>query len=87
MKLTALIFCSIVLGACSRSQEDQAREQARQTAEQVKRDSREALHQAEIDARKAGKAIDRGLDKTREKVRGALNQPSGGNNGKDEAGR
>jgi|GEM_PF-2791176 len=75
MKLAAAIFCAILLGACTQSQDDQARDQARQTAEQVKRDSRVALHQAEIDTSKAGKAIDRGLDKTREKVRGALNEP------------
>jgi hypothetical protein len=74
MKLATLVFCALILGACSQSDNDRAREQARQTGDQLKHDSREALHQAEADAAKAGKEINRGLDKTREEVRGALNE-------------
>lgn len=82
MRLTVLAFCALFLFSCSqgddaraREQADRTREQARQTAEQLKRDSRVALHQAEVDAAKASKEINRGLDKTRDKVRQALDAP------------
>jgi len=81
MRITALIFFAVVLGACSstnderaREDADRAREQARHAGEQVKRESKVALHEAEVDAKKAGKAIDRGLEKTRDKVHEALDE-------------
>ena len=76
MKLTALIFCAFILGACSPGDNERTREEAHQTAEQVKRDSRVALHEVEAGAQKAGKEIDRDLEKTREKVRKALDTPA-----------
>jgi len=75
MKLPALILFAFALSACSRSDEDHARDQARQTAEQLKHDSVKALHAAEVDVRKADAEVTRSLDKTREKARRALNQP------------
>jgi hypothetical protein len=78
MKLPALILFAIALSACSQSQEDQVRTQARQTAEQLKHDSEKALHTTEADARKADAELTRGLDKAREKARRALNQPDDG---------
>lgn len=72
-----LVFASgaFVLGGCSPSQNEQAREEAHQTAEQAKHDSRVVLHDAEVGAEKASKEINRDLDKTREKVRQALDTP------------
>ena len=75
MKLSALIFCALVLSACSPGDNERAREEAHQTAEQAKHDSRVVLHDAEVEAEKAGKEINRGLEKTRDKVRQALNTP------------
>jgi hypothetical protein len=73
MRITAALIFTLVLGACSQSEQERTREQARRTGEEVKRQSKEALHQAEIEARKAGREINEGLEKTREKVRGAVN--------------
>jgi ABC-type nickel/cobalt efflux system permease component RcnA len=78
MKLSALLVLAFGLLACSQSQEDQTRAQARQTAEQLKHDSQKALHTAEVDARKADAELTHSLDKTREKARRALNQPDDG---------
>jgi hypothetical protein len=75
MKLSALLVLAFGLAACSRSQEDQAQAQARQTAEQLKRDSKKALHVVEADTRKADAELTHSLDKTRDKARRALNQP------------
>jgi vacuolar-type H+-ATPase subunit H len=72
MKLSALILCAFLLGACTQAEDERAREQARRTAEEAKRDSREVLHDAEVGAKKASKEIDEGLNKTRDKVRKAL---------------
>jgi hypothetical protein len=81
MRITALLLFAITLGACSatddaraREDADRAREQGRQAAEQVKRESKVALNDAEVEAKKAGKEIDRGLEKTRDKVHQALDE-------------
>jgi hypothetical protein len=79
MKLTAVIvftFCAFMLGACSPGDNERAREEAHQTADQVKHDSRVVLHEAEAGAQKASREVDRGLEKTREKVRQALDEPA-----------
>jgi vacuolar-type H+-ATPase subunit H len=73
MKFAAVVLCAFLLGACTQSDDEHAREQARQTAQRAKQDSRVALHDAEVGAKKAGKEIDRGLEETRQKVRNALN--------------
>lgn len=75
VKLTVLIFCAFVLAACSPGDNERAREEARQTAEQAKHDSRVVLHDAEVGAQKASKEINRDLEKTRDKVRQALDTP------------
>jgi hypothetical protein len=75
MKSVTLLLIAFGLAACSRSDEEHARERARQTAEQLKRDSREAIQKTEIEARKAGRELSEGLQKTREKARRALDQP------------
>jgi hypothetical protein len=75
MRLSALLVIACALAACSQSQEDHAREQARQSAEQLKRDSEKAFREADVDAHKAGDALNRDLEKGREKARRALNQP------------
>ena len=75
MKLPVLLVLAFALAACSRSDEDHTRAQARETAEQLKRDSQKALHTAEADARKASRELNQDLEKAREKTRRALNQP------------
>jgi uncharacterized membrane protein len=75
MRLSALLIIACALAACSQSQEDHAREQARQSAEQLKHDSAKALREAEVDARKTGHLVDQDLEQAREKARRALNQP------------
>jgi len=75
MKLSALLVLAFALAACSQSDEDRARTQARQTGEQLKHDSQKALHTAEVDVRKADAELTHSLEKTREKARRALNQP------------
>jgi hypothetical protein len=74
MKLSALILCAFLMGACTQAEDQRAREEAHRTAEQAKHDSQKVLHEAEVDAKKAGNEIDQGLKKTREKVRQALNE-------------
>jgi hypothetical protein len=86
MKLTAsivLAFCAFILGACSPGDNERAREEAHQTAEQAKRDSRVVLHEAEVGAQKASKEINQGLEKTRDKVRQALDTPADGSHRDD----
>jgi len=73
MKPVATAFLILFLTACSQSEKDRAREQARQSGEQLKHDSRQALHGAERDVAKASKELDQGLEKAREKTRDALN--------------
>jgi hypothetical protein len=75
MKLPALLILAFALSACSQSQEDQTRAQARKTAEQLKHDSEKAFHEAEVETKKASRELDADLEKTREKARRALNQP------------
>ena len=74
MRLTTLIICAILLGACSQSDSDRARAEARQTAEQAKHDSRVALDKAEVEAKKANRELNQDLNKARQKVRGALDE-------------
>jgi hypothetical protein len=74
MKLTVLVFCALMGGACSQSENDRAREQARQGEEQLKHDSRVALNKAEVEAKKANKVLSQDLDKARAKVRGAIDE-------------
>jgi len=74
MKLPALLILAFALSACSQSQEDQSRAQARQTAEKVKQDSVKAFHKAEVETKKAGHELDADLEKTREKARRAINE-------------
>jgi hypothetical protein len=75
MKLSALLILIFALSACSRSDEEHTREQARQTAEQLKHDSEKAFHKAEVETKKASRELDADLEKAREKTRHALNQP------------
>jgi hypothetical protein len=75
MKLPALLILAFALSACSQSQEDQTRTQARQTAEQLKRDSEKAFHKAEVETKKASRELNADLEKARDKTRHALNQP------------
>jgi hypothetical protein len=75
MRLTTLIICALLLGACSQSDTDRARAEAHQTGEQLKHDSRVALDKAEVEAKKADKELNQDLDKARQKVRGALDEP------------
>jgi hypothetical protein len=74
MKLTALVCCALISAACAREDNAKAREEAHQTAEQLRHDSRVALNEAEIDAKKAGKVINRDLEKAREKVRESIDE-------------
>ena len=74
MRLTILIICALLLGACSQSDNDRARAEAHQTAEEVKHDSRVALDKAKVEAKKANKELTEDLNKARQKVRGALNE-------------
>jgi hypothetical protein len=81
MKLTALIvftFGALILGACTPGDNERAREEAHQTADQARHDSRVVLHDAEVGAQKATKEINRDLEKTRDKVRQALDAPANG---------
>ena len=75
MKLPALLILAFALSACSQSQEDQTRAQARQTAEQVKLDSEKAFHKAEVETKKASRELNADLEKARDKTRHALNEP------------
>jgi hypothetical protein len=65
MKTTTLLLFAIGLSlsslACSRTDEETARRQAR-----------EAAHQVEVDAKKASNEINHDLDKTRNKVHEVL---------------
>ena len=75
MKIAAIIALAFGLGACSPSDDQRAREQARQTAEQARIDARKAAHDVKVGAERASKELDKDLHTAREKVRGALNQP------------
>jgi uncharacterized OsmC-like protein len=76
MKLPALLLLAFALAACSQSDEDHTRAQARQTAEKLKLDSEKAFHEAEVETKKAGRELDADLEKTREKARRAINERS-----------
>jgi hypothetical protein len=79
MKLLALLAFAFALTACSQSDEEHARTQARQSAEQLKHDSEKAFQKAEIETKKAGRELNEDLEKAREKARRALNvQPDKG---------
>ena len=75
MRFSALLFVAFALTACSRSDEEHTREEARQTAERLKHDSQKALREAEVDAKKASRELTKDLETAREKTRRALNQP------------
>jgi uncharacterized phage infection (PIP) family protein YhgE len=75
MKFPAMLILAFGLAACSRSDEDHARTQAKQTEEQLKHDSQKALQTAEAEARKANAELTHGMEKAREKTRQALDQP------------
>lgn len=75
MKLSALLLIGLALAACSRSDQEHAREEARQSAEQLKHDSREALHKTEVETDKASRELNSDLAKAREKTRQALGEP------------
>ncbi|MEP6713937.1 MAG: hypothetical protein ABJC09_00080 [Terriglobia bacterium] len=72
MKYIAFAFFVFTLTACTATDEQRTREQAKQTGEVIKKDANEALHEAKAGTEKAGKEIDKGLRDTREKVRRAL---------------
>jgi hypothetical protein len=78
MRILAVVLSCVVLGACSQSQDARAREQMHQTGEQLRESSRDAVHQAEADTARAGQELNRGLEKTREKMRKALDVPPSG---------
>jgi cytochrome c biogenesis protein ResB len=84
MKQALLIAFAISLAACSSSEEERTREQARQTAEQAGKDAKVAAHDVKVDAERASKELDKDLHKAREKVRGALNQPADTSNDKSK---
>ncbi|HVW83251.1 MAG TPA: hypothetical protein VHB50_01155 [Bryobacteraceae bacterium] len=75
MRLAVAILFAVATIACSPSQDEHAREQARRTAEQAKQDARQAMQDAKREASKASRELDEGLHKTRDKVRQALNEP------------
>jgi hypothetical protein len=74
VKLTTLVICALLLGACSQSDSDRARAEAHQTAEQVKHDSRVALDKAEVEAKKANRELTEDMNKARQKVRGEIDK-------------
>jgi hypothetical protein len=74
MRLTTLIICALLLGACSQGDSERARAEAHQTAEQVKHDSRVALDKAEVEAKKANRELTEDMNKARKKVRGAIDE-------------
>jgi hypothetical protein len=74
VKLTTLIICALLLGACSQSDSERTRAEAHQTAEQLKHDSRVALDKAEVEAKKADRELTEDMNKARQKVRGAINE-------------
>lgn len=75
MRFSALLVIAFALAACSRSDQDHARDQARQSAQQLKHDSREALHKTEDEADKASRELNNDLAKARQKTRQALGEP------------
>ena len=75
VKLAAVIAFAIALGACSPSEDQHAREQARQTAEQARHDARVVAHDVKTEAEHASKELDKDLHTARQKVRGALDKP------------
>ncbi len=68
MKFALMVLVAIGLGGCSPTDQDRAHEDT----EKVRVQSRELARQAEADAKKAGHEIDRGLDKTRDKIRKSI---------------
>lgn len=69
-----LVLLALTLAACSPSEEQRTREQARQTGQELKKDAKEVLNKAENGVNKAGKGINDGLDRTRKNVREALDK-------------
>jgi hypothetical protein len=76
MRISALLLVVFALAACSRGDEEHAREQARQAAEQLKHDSQTAFRKAEVETKKASRELNDDLEKARQKTRRALDQPN-----------
>jgi cytochrome c biogenesis protein ResB len=82
MRYAAVAVLAIGAVACSRTDQDRARErtqetreQARRTAEQLRQNGREALHDAKTDAQKASRELNKDLNTTRDKIRKAVDAP------------
>jgi Tfp pilus assembly protein PilP len=91
MRILAVVISCLAIGACSQSQDaqahaqaEQAREKMHQTADQVRADSRVALRQAEVDTARASQDLNRDLEKTRDKMRKALDVPPSGSDRTDD---
>lgn len=76
MRIAAVVFIALALGACSPSEDQRTREQARQTADQARHDAQVAAHDVKTEAEKASRELNKDLHTAREKVRGALDQPA-----------
>jgi hypothetical protein len=76
MKPLALLLLAFALTACSQSDEEHTRAQARETAEQLKRDSEKAFQKAEVETKKAGRELDADLEKARAKARQEIHEHS-----------
>ncbi len=76
MKYAAAILIALTLSACTPSQDNRAREQARQDVDHAREDAKEALRKAKIETQKASRELDVDLHKAREKARQALDQPA-----------
>lgn len=76
MRFAALLLLAIGLGACTPADDARAKQQARETTEQARHDAIKAGHEIKTEAEKAGQKVDQGLHEARNKIRGALDQPS-----------
>lgn len=73
LPLAAVSFAlAFGLTACTRSDDRNAREQARQTAAQLQHDSKVVLHDAEVGARKANKELTKDLNQARAEAHRAI---------------
>jgi hypothetical protein len=76
MKFAALVVLAVALGACTPADDERAKAQARETTAQAKHDAVKAGHEIKTEAEKASQKVDQGLHEARDKIRGALDQPS-----------
>lgn len=83
MRVFACVVMAWTLAACSQSDKDRAREQARQSEEQLKHDSRQAFNKAEEETKKASRALNSDLEKAQKKARQTLDQPDDSRTDKD----